>query len=148
MDFTQLKVTKELPIAIIKLNRPEAMNALNSKMVSELVDALTELEKDDEVRCLIITGDERAFSAGADIKEMVGLSTVDLVKTRHFFPLWDKIGHYPKPIIAALSGYVLGGGLELAMSCDTGRGRNAKVDKNSWKTQSYGNGVDWKYDNC
>jgi enoyl-CoA hydratase len=118
MDFTQLKVTKELPIAIIKLNRPEAMNALNSKMVSELVDALTELEKDDEVRCLIITGDERAFSAGADIKEMVGLSTVDLVKTRHFFPLWDKIGHYPKPIIAALSGYVLGGGLELAMSCD------------------------------
>jgi enoyl-CoA hydratase len=118
MDFTQLQVTKELPIAIIKLNRPEAMNALNSKMVSELVDALTELEKDDEVRCLVITGDERAFSAGADIKEMVGLSTVDLVKTRHFFPLWDKIGHYPKPVVAALSGYVLGGGLELAMSCD------------------------------
>src|SRR5579875_2619140 len=62
MDFTQLKVTKELPIAIIKLNRPEAMNALNSKMVSELVDALTELEKDDEVRCLIITGDDRTLS--------------------------------------------------------------------------------------
>jgi len=118
MDFTQLQLTKEPPIAIIKLNRPEAMNALNSRMVRELVEVLTELENDDEVKCLVLTGDNRAFSAGADIKEMVGLSTVDLVKTKHFFPLWDKIGHYPKPIVAALSGYVLGGGLELAMSCD------------------------------
>ena len=94
MNYTEIEVIKELPIAIIRLNRPDAMNALNSRMVSELVDALSQLEADDEVKCLVVTGDDRAFSAGADIKEMVNLSTVDMVKTRHFFPLWNKIGHY------------------------------------------------------
>jgi enoyl-CoA hydratase len=118
MDFTQIVLKKEPPLAIITLNRPDARNALNMKMVTELVQALTELESDDSIRCIVLTGDERAFSAGADIREMVEMSTVDMVRTKHFFPLWDKVGNFPKPIVGALSGYVLGGGLELAMSCD------------------------------
>lgn len=67
---------------------------------------------------MVIAGSERAFSAGADIKEMAELNAIDMAKTGHFFPLWDKVGKFPKPIVAALSGFVLGGGLELAMSCD------------------------------
>ncbi|MDA4120848.1 MAG: enoyl-CoA hydratase-related protein, partial [Thaumarchaeota archaeon] len=90
----------------------------NSKMVTELIEALTSFEEDDEVRCLVITGNEKAFSAGADIKEMADMTAVQMAMTGHFFPLWDKVGKYPKPIVAALSGFVLGGGLELAMSCD------------------------------
>jgi enoyl-CoA hydratase len=118
LDYETLVVTKEGAIGTIKLNRPEAMNALNTKMVTELIDALNDLEKDDSIRCLILVGDERAFSAGADIKEMIDLTAIDMTKTNHFFPLWDKVGRYPKPIVAALSGFALGGGLELAMSCD------------------------------
>jgi enoyl-CoA hydratase len=116
--YETIAVSKEAPIGIITLNRPNAMNALNSKMVVELVDALDGFEKDESVRCLVLTGNEKAFSAGADIKEMVNSGAIDMVKTSHFFPLWDRIGRYPKPIVAALSGFVLGGGLELAMSCD------------------------------
>lgn len=110
--------TKEETIAVITLNRPDALNALNAKMVTELIDALDGFEKDDSIRCIVIAGNEGAFSAGADIKEMIDLSAVDMAKTGHFFPLWDRIGRYPKPIVGALSGFVLGGGLELAMNCD------------------------------
>ncbi len=110
--------TKEGTIAVITLNRPDALNALNAKMVTELIDALDGFEKDDSIRCIVIAGNEGAFSAGADIKEMIDLSAVDMAKTGHFFPLWDRIGRYPKPIVGALSGFVLGGGLELAMNCD------------------------------
>lgn len=118
VEYQNIVVSKDNNLAIIRLNRPQALNALNSRMVSELINALDLFERDESIRCLIITGDENAFSAGADIKEMVDMSAVDMVKTGHFFPLWDRIGGYQKPIIAAVSGYVLGGGLELAMSCD------------------------------
>jgi len=118
MNYETITVSKEGMLGIITLNRPQAMNALNSRMVTELVSALGELERDDEVRCLVMTGSERAFSAGADIKEMAGITAVQMTMTGHFFSLWDKLGHYPKPIVGALSGYVLGGGLELAMSLD------------------------------
>ena len=118
MKYETIVVTKEDSIGMITLNRPEALNALNTKMVTELLDALNGFEKDDSVRCVIITGNERAFSAGADIEEMVEMSAIEMAKTGHFFPLWDRVGRYPKPIVAALSGFVLGGGLELAMSCD------------------------------
>jgi enoyl-CoA hydratase len=118
MVYETISVSKEEPIGIITLARPDAFNALNFKMVSELVDALNDFEKDDSVRCLVLTGSEKAFSAGADIKEMVGLTAMDMVKSSHFFPLWDRIGNYPKPIVGAVSGFALGGGLELAMCCD------------------------------
>ena len=103
---------------MITLNRPQAMNALSTKLVTELISALDEFEKDDGVRCLVIAGSERAFSAGADINEMANMTAVQMTMTGHFFPLWDRVGRYPKPIVGALSGYVLGGGLELAMTLD------------------------------
>ncbi len=118
MSYETLLVAKEGPLGVITLNRPDALNALNTKMVTELIDALSGFEKDDDVRCVVITGSERAFSAGADIKEMADITAVQMAMTGHFFPLWDKVGRYPKPIVGALSGFVLGGGLELAMSCD------------------------------
>ena len=118
MDYETIIVSKEGMLGIITLNRPQAMNALSYKLVTELISALTDFEKDDNVRCLVIAGSEKAFSAGADIKEMSDMTAVQMAMTGHFFPLWDKVGHYPKPIVGALSGYVLGGGLELAMSLD------------------------------
>ena len=118
MQYETLIVSKEGHLGVIQLNRPQALNALNTRMVTELIAALGEFEKDEEVRCLVLTGSEKAFSAGADIKEMAEITAVDMAMTGHFFPLWDKIGRYPKPIVGALSGFVLGGGLELAMSCD------------------------------
>ena len=118
MNYETLVVSKEGALGMIMLNRPEALNALNMKMVNELISALGDFEKDESVRCVVLTGSEKAFSAGADIKEMVDMTAVQMTMTGHFFPLWDKVGRYPKPIVAALSGFVLGGGLELAMSCD------------------------------
>jgi enoyl-CoA hydratase len=118
VNYETLIVSKEGPLGLITLNRPEALNALNSKMVNELVGALGDFEKDESVRCVVMTGSEKAFSAGADIKEMVDITAVQMTVTGHFFPLWDEIGRYPKPIVGALSGFVLGGGLELAMCCD------------------------------
>ena len=100
------------------MNRPQAMNALSPKLVEEVSSALTEFEKDEGVRCIVITGSERAFSAGADVKDMVEKSAVEMAMTGHFGPFWNKVGNCPKPIVGALSGYVLGGGLELAMSLD------------------------------
>lgn len=118
MDFETLLVSKEGPLGIIKLNRPEARNALNNRMVSELIAALDSFEKDSDIRCVVLTGDDVAFAAGADIKEMAGMSAVQMTMSEHFFPLWDKVGRFPKPVVGALSGFVLGGGLELAMACD------------------------------
>ena len=87
-------------------------------MVSELVRALDSLEADDSVRCVVLTGSDKAFCAGADIKEMAKLSAADIQGSDHLGPVWDRAGRFEKPLIAALSGYALGGGLELAMCCD------------------------------
>jgi enoyl-CoA hydratase len=118
MEFQTISLSRQGRVGVITLNRPQALNALNTVMVTELIEALSEFEKDDETRCLVVTGSEKAFSAGADIKEMAEISAVQMAMTGHFFPLWDKVGRFPKPIVGALSGFVLGGGLELAMSCD------------------------------
>lgn len=118
MVFQTLSESKEGPVGIIRLNRPDAMNALNLTMVHELIGVLDDFEKDEAIRCVVIAGSDRAFSAGADIKEMSEMTAVRMAMSEHFFPLWDRVGRYSKPIVAALCGFVLGGGLELAMSCD------------------------------
>ncbi|HYB76219.1 MAG TPA: enoyl-CoA hydratase-related protein [Nitrososphaerales archaeon] len=118
MEYGTIITTRQGWTGTIKLNRPEAMNALNSQMVKELIAALDDFDRDNTIRCVVIAGSERAFSAGADIKEMAGMTAVQMAMTGHFFPLWDRVGRFPKPIVGALSGFVLGGGLELAMSCD------------------------------
>jgi enoyl-CoA hydratase len=118
MAYETILTSKEGMLGIITLNRPQAMNALSTKLVTELISALDEFERDEGVRCLVIAGSERAFSAGADIHEMSNMTAVQMTMTGHFFPLWDRVGRYPKPIVGALSGYVLGGGLELAMTLD------------------------------
>ncbi len=109
--------TKENGYAIAQLNRPDVLNAINMKLMEELVDALETLDKDDDVRCIILTGNDKAFAAGADIKEMADASSVEML-TRDQFARWDRIRKLKKPIIAAVSGFALGGGCELVMTCD------------------------------
>jgi len=104
-------------VALVRLNRPESLNALNRALVSDLTQMLLELDQDSEVRAIVITGNERAFAAGADIKEMAGDSAVDMLLLDQF-QKWDQIKRLKKPLIAAVSGYALGGGCELAMLCD------------------------------
>jgi len=117
MSYQFINVTKQEGYAIVQLNRPEVLNALNMKLMEELVDALESLDKENDVRCVVLTGNEKAFAAGADIKEMAGASSIDML-TRDQFARWDKIRKIKKPIIAAVSGFALGGGCELVMSCD------------------------------
>ena len=117
MSYQNIIVTKEGSIGIVQLNRPSALNALNFELMAELVKALEELDGDQAVRVIILTGNERAFAAGADLKEMSQAGPVDLILGRRF-ELWDRIRKIAKPIIAAVSSYCLGGGNELAMSCD------------------------------
>lgn len=104
-------------VGLIRLNRPKALNALSSGLRSELMDALAGFEADASIGAIVITGDERAFAAGADIKEMAEASAVDMIQ-RDSIGSFDRIQHIRKPIIAAVSGWCLGGGNELAMSCD------------------------------
>jgi enoyl-CoA hydratase len=117
MSYQLVIVTKQYGYAIAQLNRPEVLNALNVQLMVELVDALEALDKDDDVRCIILMGNEKAFAAGADIKEMAEASAIDML-TRDQFARWDRIRKLKKPIIAAVSGFALGGGCELMMSCD------------------------------
>ncbi len=112
-----VEVSKDPPIAVVRMNRPDALNALNLEMVRSLVKALDELEADPDIKVVILTGTERAFSVGADIKEMSGLELPEVYLRGHR-QLWDRVRRFKKPIIAAVSGYCLGGGFELAMSCD------------------------------
>ncbi|MBL6447235.1 enoyl-CoA hydratase/isomerase family protein [Fulvivirga sp. 29W222] len=117
MEFIKVTPNYKPYIALIELNRPKELNALNLQLMGELRDALKELDDDESVRAIIITGNEKAFAAGADIKQMAGKSAVDMLKIDQF-STWDQIRKTKKPLIAAVSGFALGGGCELAMTCD------------------------------
>jgi enoyl-CoA hydratase len=110
-------VEREEPIAVVLLNRPEAMNALNDEMMTELVEVLVALDDDEGVRCIVLGGSDRAFAAGADIGEMAEASAMDMYEARRI-DRWDAIRKVRTPLVAAVSGYCLGGGNELAMACD------------------------------
>ncbi|MDQ3290903.1 MAG: enoyl-CoA hydratase-related protein [Bacteroidota bacterium] len=114
-----IKVTNPVKphIALIELNRPKELNALSVPLMSELRDALQKLDADEEVRVIVLTGNEKAFAAGADIKQMADKSAIDMYQVDQF-ATWDQIKKIKKPLIAAVSGFALGGGCELAMLCD------------------------------
>lgn len=117
MAYQNIVVATEDGIGLVTLNRPEVLNALNQATMDELVDALEAFDRDDGVRCIIITGSGRAFAAGADIKEMAGATAVQML-AGYRFQQWERIRHIGTPLIAAVSGFALGGGCELAMLCD------------------------------
>ena len=105
-------------VALITLNRPKALNALNTELMRELGDALAKADADDDVGAIVITGSEKAFAAGADIKEMRPKSFVDVYREDFITAEWEAVTRVRKPVIAAVAGYALGGGCELAMMCD------------------------------
>ncbi len=104
--------------AVVTLNRPEALNALTTTLTGELGDFLESVADDDSVRCVVLTGSAKAFAAGADIKEMADQAYADMYRGNFFARAHDRVASFRKPIIAAVSGYALGGGCELAMMCD------------------------------
>jgi len=118
MDPQNILVKTEGAVGVITLNRPKALNALNQELLGELADALEGFDADPAVRVIVIAGSERAFAAGADIKEMAAKSYMDMFKANFFVTLSERITATRKPIIAAVAGYALGGGCELAMMCD------------------------------
>jgi enoyl-CoA hydratase len=117
MAFETILTEKSGKVGLITLNRPKALNALNAKLISELSTALDEFEADEGIGCMVLTGSERAFAAGADIKEMQTLSYSEVLKN-DFIKSWERLAQCRKPIVAAVAGYALGGGCELAMMCD------------------------------
>jgi enoyl-CoA hydratase len=118
MDYQNILVKTEGAVVTITLNRPKALNALNSELLRELVHALEAADADDNLHVVVLTGSERAFAAGADIREMAPKSYMDMYRTNFFADAGDRITAIRKPIIAAVAGYALGGGCELAMLCD------------------------------
>ena len=118
MAFENIIVEISDYVATITLNRPDVRNALNSALLDELCTALEEADASDKVRCIVITGSDKAFAAGADISEMAEQTFVDMYTSRFFQNETDRFNRTRKPIIAAVAGYALGGGCELAMMCD------------------------------
>lgn len=117
MTYENILTRVEGRTGVVQLNRPKALNALNRELMTELMDALAAFDRDPAVGCMVVTGSERAFAAGADIKEMATATPTSMM-TNSFIDLWDRLRAMGKPIIAAVSGFALGGGCELAMACD------------------------------
>ena len=117
MPYEFVLTEQDEAVGIVRINRPQVRNALNQKTIGELVDALTAFDRTDAIRCMILTGDDRAFAAGADITQMVEASAVDVLNDDNFAN-WTRFRAIRKPVIAAVSGYALGGGCELALMCD------------------------------
>ncbi len=117
MSFQTILIERHEAVQLVRLNRPEALNALSIQLVAELNEALDQAEDDPSIRCIILTGSERAFAAGADIKEMLDQSYLDAYLS-DFVSKWERVTAMRKPVIAAVAGFALGGGCELAMMCD------------------------------
>lgn len=117
MEFQIIQTEVHARAGLIRINRPEAMNALNAQVMEELAQAMEAFDADPDVGAIVLTGDERAFAAGADIKEMAEASAVDMLLT-DYISRWDRIQRIKVPVIAAVSGWCLGGGNELAIACD------------------------------
>ncbi|HWE47705.1 MAG TPA: enoyl-CoA hydratase [Caulobacteraceae bacterium] len=117
-EFETLILEREDGYAIVRLNRPEALNAFNNKLMDELTECVEALDKDDGVRCIVVTGSEKAFAAGADIKEMIDHDYASAYREDFITRNWEAISRARTPTIAAVAGYALGGGCELAMMCD------------------------------
>ncbi|MFC8584840.1 enoyl-CoA hydratase [Streptomyces sp. NPDC057217] len=117
MTYETILVERKDRVALVTLNRPEALNALTLRVMEEVVAAFEELDRDPGVGCVVLTGSEKAFAAGADIKEMRPRSYMDMYLS-DWFTAWDRLGQVRTPTVAAVAGYALGGGCELAMLCD------------------------------
>ena len=117
MPYEFVLTEVEGPVGIVTIHRPQVRNALNQQTIAELVDALEAFDRDEAIGCMILTGDDRAFAAGADISQMADAGAVDLLRDDNF-ARWARFRAIRKPVIAAVSGYALGGGCELALMCD------------------------------
>ena len=117
MTYTTILIETRGRVGLVQLNRPEAMNAFNTQMLSELFDALEAFDKDENINAIVVTGNQKAFAAGADIKEMADKTMEEMIETNHV-GIWDRILGIRKPVIAAVSGWALGGGCEFVLSCD------------------------------
>lgn len=117
LTFKNILTATEDQVGIVTLNRPNVLNALSHELMAELVQALETFDRDEKVRAIVLTGSERAFAAGADIKEMSDETSISIMQ-KDQFATWDRVKNVKKPVIAAVSGFALGGGCELAMTCD------------------------------